>query len=87
MCIEACPFIPHRTIFNPVKNKATKCDLCLDTPSWNQTGGPNGKQACVEACPMKAISLVKTTPTQLDTDGYDVNLRNEHWAWLGLPID
>ena len=86
-CIAACPFIPHRTIWNAETNKSTKCDLCINTPFWNQTGGPDGKQACVESCPMKAINLVKTTPTQLDTDGYNVNLRNEHWAWLGLPAD
>jgi len=87
LCIEACPFIPHRTIWNAEKNKATKCDLCLDTPFWSESGGPSGKQACVEACPMKAIKLVTTTPTQLETDGYEANLRNEHWGWLALAMD
>ena len=33
---------------------------------------------------MKAIKLVTETPNQTETDGYDVNLRNEHWLNLGL---
>jgi len=76
-CIAACPFIPHRTIFNAETNKAIKCDLCTNTPYWNETGGPGGKQACVEVCPMKAIKMVEEAPSQLDTKGYEVNLRQE----------
>ena len=87
MCIQACPFIPHRTIWNHEKNVSMKCDLCTNTPYWDETGGPDGKQACVEGCPMKAIKLVKAVPTQLDTGGYDVNLRNEHWGHIALPMD
>jgi len=77
MCIAACPFIPHRTIFNTETNKATKCDLCTNTPYWNETGGSDGKQACVEVCPMKALAFTANAPSQLDTKGYDVNLRQE----------
>jgi pyruvoyl-dependent arginine decarboxylase (PvlArgDC) len=33
---------------------------------------------------MKAIKFVTTTPDQKETEGYDVNLRNEHWLNLGL---
>ena len=87
LCLDACPFMPHRTIWNQKKGVATKCDLCINTPYWNETGGPDGKQACVEACPMKAIKLVTEVPMQLGTAGYDVNLRNEHWGHLGLPMD
>ena len=61
-----------------------KCDLCIDTPYWNEKGGPKGKQACVESCPMKAIEFVTETPEQGETDGYDINLRNVHWQNLGL---
>ena len=61
-----------------------KCDLCIDTPYWNEKGGPGGKQACVENCPMKAIKFVAETPVQTETEGYDVNLRNDHWLNLGL---
>ena len=29
----------------------------------------------------------KMTPNQEETDGYDINLRNEHWLKLGLVDD
>ena len=76
-CIAACPFVPHRTIWNAATNKATKCDLCINTPFWDETGGPGGKQACVEVCPMKAIAFTTETPIQLGTAGYEVNLKEE----------
>jgi len=83
-CIRMCPQQPHRTVWNHIDNKSIKCDLCLETPYWNEKGGPSGKQACVESCPMKAIKFVTQTPDQTETDGYDVNLRNDHWLNLGL---
>jgi protein NrfC len=83
-CLAMCPQQPHRTVWNHVEGKSSKCDLCLDTPHWNEKGGPSGKQACVETCPMKAIKFVATTPNQTETEGYDVNLRNDHWLNLGL---
>jgi protein NrfC len=73
-CINSCPQRPHRTIWDPVKKKATKCDLCAKAPFWSQEGGPNGKQACIQTCPAKALKLVKDTPLQIDVAGYDVNL-------------
>jgi protein NrfC len=73
-CIRSCPQRPHRTIWNPVKNKATKCDLCTNAPYWIQQGGANGHPACVEICPAKALKLVKEAPSQADVAGYDVNL-------------
>ena len=33
---------------------------------------------------MKAIKFVSVTPDQKETEGYDVNLRNDHWLNLGL---
>jgi protein NrfC len=86
-CIAMCPQQPHRTVWNHVDNKSSKCDLCLDTPYWNEKGGPLGKQACVESCPMKAIKFTAQMPDQTETDGYDINLRNEHWFKLGLVDD
>ncbi len=83
-CLKMCPQQPHRTVWNHIKGNAMKCDLCIDTPYWNEKGGINGKQACVEACPMKAIKFVSTVPDQKETEGYNVNLRNEHWLNLGL---
>ncbi len=73
-CINSCPQRPHRTVWNSAKSKSTKCDLCADAPYWSQKGGPDGKQACVETCPVKALKLVHEAPSQLDVAGYDVNL-------------
>jgi protein NrfC len=73
-CLSACPHKPHRTVWNPVKQKSTKCDLCANAPYWSSKGGPAGKQACVEICPAKAIRMVKEMPSQLDFSGYDLDL-------------
>ena len=73
-CIRSCPHEPHRTIWNPVKKKSAKCDLCESAPYWNEKGGPDGKQACVETCPVRALKLVSEAPPQMDINGYDVNL-------------
>lgn len=73
-CINSCPQRPHRTIWNPVKKKSTKCDMCLTAPYWSKPGGPNGHQACVDICPAKALKMVKEVPSQTDITGYDVNL-------------
>jgi protein NrfC len=81
-CISACPHLPHRTIWDSVAKKATKCDLCLNTPFWGEKGGPGGKQACVELCPMNAIKLVPQTPPQSEKAGYEVNLRSANYEGL-----
>jgi protein NrfC len=73
-CIKSCPHIPHRTIWNPEINKATKCDMCVNTPYFNKKGGPGASQACVLACPVGAIKMVAELPSQADISGYDVNL-------------
>ena len=58
-CIDACPFVPQMPIWNHEKKVAMKCDLCLNTPHWDESGGPEGKQACIEVCPTEAIRLVE----------------------------
>jgi protein NrfC len=73
-CIQACPFTPSRVQWNAMNRHAQKCDLCKETPYWNEEGGPGGKQACAEVCPMHAISFTKDIPVQTDA-GYNVNLR------------
>jgi protein NrfC len=83
-CLKMCPQQPHRTVWNEDAKKSSKCDLCIETPYWNEKGGIGGKQACVESCPMKAIRFVSETPDQTETNGYDVKLRNEHWFRLGF---
>jgi len=77
MCMNSCPQRPRRIIWNQVKRKSTKCDLCVDAPYWSEKGGPEGKQACIESCAARAIKLVRETPSQKDVSGYDVNLAPE----------
>jgi protein NrfC len=72
-CLEACPFVPHMTIWNAAKNVAAKCDLCAYAPYWSEPGGPDGKQACVEVCPLKAIKLVKKVSKKVKSAGDDVS--------------
>ena len=88
LCMFACPFIPRRPIWNH-ENKdvngigvVIKWDMSDDNPDWGEEGGTDGKKACVEVCPMKAIKFVKEVPDQEDTKGYVVNLRTENWANL-----
>lgn len=92
-CVNACPFTPSRAILadedNNGSNKSRKCDLCADTPHhWDQAagGGPDGKQACVEVCPVSAIQFTDQIPVQNDS-GYYVNLRGVAWGRLGYPTD
>ena len=85
-CVNACPFTPSRVQWNHEDKHAQKCDLCKDTPFWSQDGGADGKQACVELCPMKAISFTREIPAQTDL-GYDVNLRTAHYGKLGFPTN
>jgi len=86
-CLKMCPQQPRRTVWNSKANKSSKCDLCINTPHWNEKGGPGGKQACVEVCPVRALKLVTDAPDQEETNGYQVNLRNDHWLRLGLVDD
>ena len=86
-CLKMCPQRPRRTVWNHKTNKSSKCDLCINTPHWDEKGGPGGKQACVETCPMRALKFVAEAPDQEETNGYQVNLRNVHWLRLGLVDD
>jgi len=93
-CVAACPYTPSRSLVvadekYQNKEKARKCDLCAKAPyHWHRKGGgPQGKQACVEVCPVKAIKFAKEIPVQEGDTGYKVNLRDEKWASLGYPMD
>jgi protein NrfC len=86
-CVEACPHPPGRAVWNFQAGHAQKCDLCLEAPFWEDKGGPGGKQACVEVCPVGAIKFVKEVPDQEDDKGYKVNLRGPDWGKLGYPVD
>jgi protein NrfC len=74
-CLNSCPQIPHRIIWDPTKKKCTKCDMCVNTPYYNKKGGPDGTQACVEACPSSSLKVVDELPEQADLRGYDRNLQ------------
>lgn len=86
-CAEACPHIPSRAVIS--NEKSLKCDLCVNTPyHWEDAGGgPDGKQACVEVCPVGAIKFTKKIPVQEGDYGYQVNLRTQNWWKLGYPRD
>jgi protein NrfC len=86
-CVEACPYMPSRAVISDKKSR--KCDLCANTPyHWDDAGGgPNGKQACVEVCPVGAIRFTKKIPVQKGDKGYKVNLRTKNWWKLGYPRD
>ena len=74
MCLNSCPQLPHRIIWNPAKKKCTKCDMCAETPYFNKKGGADGAQACVEVCPAGSLKIVDALPEQADLRGYDRNL-------------
>lgn len=93
LCIRACPFRPERVAVTPDRKqltgiRVTKCDLCAHARfHWDgQGGGPGGKQACVEVCPVGAIQFTRKTPEQT-VSGYEANLRDENWGKLGYPTD
>lgn len=86
-CLNACTHMPGRAIWDFEDGHAQKCDLCADTPFWNERGGPDGKQACVELCPVAALKFTKEIPKQDGDEGYNVNLRGEGWKNLGFSID
>ena len=93
-CIEECPYTPSRPLMVADDKyggdlKARKCDLCANAPyHWDpQGGGPKGKQACVEVCPVKAIQFTTKVPQQAGDSGYNVNLRDWTWVTLGYPRD
>ena len=91
-CVDSCPFTPSRAMLikdekYDGEDKARKCELCANAPyHWDSAGGgPNGKQACVEVCPVKAIQFTTQIPEQKGDSGYKVNLRNPVWGTLGYP--
>ena len=91
-CVEACPYTPSRPMVvrdeaYEGEDKARKCELCADAPyHWDPAGGgPKGKQACVEICPVKAIQFTGKVPEQKGDSGYKVNLRDDTWSSLGYP--
>lgn len=89
-CFKACPYTPARLsvmedeTFNR-ELKSLKCDLCANAPHhWDEKGGgPDGKQACVEVCPVGAIAFTGKLPAQEGKLGYKVNLRDQNWVRLG----
>jgi Fe-S-cluster-containing dehydrogenase component len=84
-CINACSWAPARAIWNNDTGYSQKCDLCASASHWDESGGPDGKKACVEICPLGAITFSKIIPVQDDPDSYTVNLRDRQWRKLGYP--
>jgi protein NrfC len=86
-CVEACPKKPSRAVWNFEEKHSQKCDLCAKTPYWDEKGGPTGKQACVEVCPMRAIKSTTEIPNQTGDVGYRVSLRGAGWKSMGFIED
>ena len=86
-CIKSCSYRPASALWNPFAKHAQKCDLCADAPyHWDKAGGgPQGKQACVEVCPVSAIKFTREIPEQKGDKGYKVNLRGAAWKNLKYP--
>jgi len=83
-CVNACPFTPSRALWNFEEKHAQKCDLCESAKFWNEVGGPDGKRACEEVCPMGAIKFTKELPVQSES-GYETDLRTGTvWDELGF---
>ena len=61
-CVVACPYKPSRVIWDYKDKKAIICDLCATAHYWSEQRGPDGKQACIEICPMGALALTKKPP-------------------------
>lgn len=78
-CVEACPVTPDRLVWDQENRIAKKCDLCAESPYWDEEGGPDGKQACMETCPMDCFEFISRKPTQVGDEGYDVNLQRPEW--------
>ncbi|MFC2023176.1 4Fe-4S dicluster domain-containing protein [Chloroflexota bacterium] len=94
LCNDACPYTPSRAYLaadeeHGSENKSRKCDLCASAPHhWDEAGGgPNGKQACVEVCPVGAIKFTEKIPKQSGDRGYRVDLRDRNWGKLGYPTN
>jgi protein NrfC len=93
-CLAACPYTPSRAFLAADKAyggeaKSRKCDLCANAPyHWDEAGGgPDGNKACVEVCPVGAISFTKKIPKQNGDGGYKVDLRGRNWGKLGYPAN
>jgi protein NrfC len=91
-CYDVCPYTPRRAVLAADDDyggelKSRKCDLCsVAAFHWDEAGGgPEGKQACVEICPVDAIKFTKEIPQQTGDEGYKVNLRSPSWRKLGYP--
>lgn len=83
-CVNACPFAPSRALWNFEEKHAQKCDLCEGAEFWKQAGGPDGKRACEEVCPMGAIRFTRELPEQSST-GYEKDMRSgTAWDTLGF---
>lgn len=50
--------------------------MCASAAHWDETGGPDGKKACLEICPAGAICFTNIIPAQQDPDSYNFDSDN-----------
>ena len=63
------------------------CDLCNNTPFWQEGTEPGEKLACVAICPVGAIRFSKDMPLPGTKGTYDINFRGAVWKKTGYPVD
>ena len=62
LCMKACKYEPSRIVYDFDRRIALKCDLCTNTPYWDEKGGVRGKQACIDVCSLQAIAFSRDLP-------------------------
>ena len=72
-CIEACPFTPSRVQWNYEDKCAQKCDLCLNTPYWDEAGRRSGREAgrASRSAPCGRSAFTRTSCRAQSDEGYD----------------
>jgi len=74
-CVKACPV-------DALKSNSKYGNVRMIDKAG---GGPDGKQACVDVCPLNAVKFTKEIPVQEGDSGYKVDLRGSNWQRLGYP--
>jgi Na+-translocating ferredoxin:NAD+ oxidoreductase RNF subunit RnfB len=59
----------------------------VDTPYLDAKGGPGGVQACVQSCPVDAITFTRDMPKVNTEAGYTTDLRGPVWKKLGMSTE
>lgn len=81
-CVLACIRDVSVPCWDDAADAVVKCDLCADTPFWDEEGGIDGSRACERVCPMNAIRFTNELPREI-TD-YAPDLSGPGWKLNGF---